>query len=120
MRLVWKRDIDRSIDSMPCCLPRVQTLVAKNNLSRRPSLAASVPITCSERPYIGDESMTRPPSFTKSDKTSLSCFSFWGVESTSNTCQEPSPTEGIHSPDDGIIFAPSGDVGASRSHRAQN
>src|SRR5262249_4354717 len=54
------------------------------------------------RPYIGDVSITRPPSFTKSDRTSPSCLRLSAVRSTSNACQVPRPITGSFSPDEGI------------------
>src|SRR5438552_6526355 len=57
-------------------------------------------MTCSARPYIGDESITRPPSFTKARRTSASGPDCAG--STSNVCHVPSPITGNFSLDEGI------------------
>ncbi len=102
MRFVRSRAIERSMDSIPRSLPCVQTLVARKSLSWIPSVSARSPITCSARPYIGDESITRPPSFTKSDKTSSSSFRLSGARSTSNVRHVPNPITGSFSPDEGI------------------
>src|SRR6266852_1514037 len=101
-RFVCNRANERSIDSIPACLPRVQTFVARKTESRIPSFATRLPITSSDRPYMGDESITRAPSFTNSKRTSSSCFSLSGLRSTSNTFQVPRPITGSFSPDDGI------------------
>src|SRR6266700_7883288 len=51
---------------------------------------------------MGDESITRPPSFTKSERTSSSCRRISDVRSTSNVCHVPRPITGSFSPDEGI------------------
>src|SRR5262249_19355944 len=102
IRFARRSDIERSIDLIPFSLPRVQTFVARKTLSRMPSAAVTSPITSSARPYIGDVSITRPPSFTKSDRTSPSCLRLSAVGSTSNACQVPKPITGSFSPDEGI------------------
>src|SRR2546430_15723812 len=83
---------------MPACLPLVQTLVATKSLAWTPSAAASSPVTDSEEPYIGELSITRPPSSTKTFRASRACAFSFSSEPTSNTCQVPSPTAGIVSP----------------------
>src|SRR5437762_1727068 len=69
---------------------------------RRCDLAARSPITPSARPYIGEESISFPPCFTKSDSTSPSGFSWDEPGPTSNVVALPSPITGSFSPDDGI------------------
>jgi hypothetical protein len=56
----------------------------------------------SERPYIGDESTSRPPSSTKAPRTSSRGARAVGLEPTSKVCQVPSPTTGTVSPVEGI------------------
>ena len=102
IRFVCSRASERSIDSMPDCFPVVQTLVAKKSESRSASLVARSPITSSARPYMGDESITCPPSFTKSENTSSSGLRSTSDDPTSKTCQVPRPSTGIFSPDEGI------------------
>src|SRR5437773_3796473 len=51
---------ESSICRTPAALPGVHTLVARNSRERRFSCAARSPITCSARPYIGEESTTEP------------------------------------------------------------
>jgi len=53
------------LDGSPPSLPLVQTLVATKSLALRPSAVASSPVTDSEEPYIGELSITRPPSSAK-------------------------------------------------------
>src|SRR6185295_4732088 len=85
---------DSSICAIPSFRPLVQTFVAMNSFSRSPSFTASSPATASERPYIGDESSTRPPSATKSESTSSSRFRSLSAEPTSNVCHVPMPMTG--------------------------
>src|SRR5207244_1407530 len=87
---------------IPASLPLVQTLVAINSESSKCNCAASSPTTPSARPYIGEESTTRPPCLTNRESTSASCVLFAGVRSTSNTLHVPRPITGNFSPDDGI------------------
>src|SRR5436190_3145776 len=105
IRLVRKRSIERSIIWIPASLPAVQTLVAIKSESRKCNLAASSPMTPSAGPYIGEESITRPPRLTNRDITSSSCLLFSGVRLTSNTFQVPSPMTGSFSPEEGIARA---------------
>src|SRR5687768_8867539 len=60
------------------------------------------PRTCSARPYMGEESTTRPPSLAKSASTSSSGCRSAAPGPTSNTCHVPRPTTGSFSPDDGM------------------
>src|SRR5262245_13023226 len=68
-----------------------------------PSAELSCPITSSARPYIGDESMTRPPSFTNIDKTSSSCLRTSALRATSNALHVPRPITGSFSPEEGML-----------------
>ena len=97
------RTMERCIIASPASLPFVQTLVAIKSESSKCNCAASSPTTPSARPYIGEESTTRPPCLTRSESTSPSCGLFAGVRSTSNTLHVPSPITGNFSPDDGIV-----------------
>src|SRR5437763_4922950 len=67
------------------------------------SAEVSWPIASSARPYIGDESITRPPSFTNIDRTSSSCRQTSEVRSTSNALHVPSPITGSFSPEEGMV-----------------
>ena len=98
--LVCRRANERCIESIPACWPRVQTLVARKSESRSLSLVRRSPMTCSARPYMGEESMTRPPSFTKALRTSASGADC--ARSTSKVCHVPNPMTGSFSPDEGI------------------
>ena len=102
IRSARSRAIERFIDSIPACLPCVQTLVAKKSFSRIPSAAVRSPITCSARPYIGDVSITRPPSFTNKASTSSNCRRLSDARSTSNVRHVPNPIADSFSSDEGI------------------
>src|SRR5437867_10288 len=102
IRFARKSAIERSIDLIPLFLPRVHTLVATKSLSRIPSVAVRPPITSSARPYMGDVSITRPPSLTRSDRTPSSCLRVSDVRSTSNVRHVPKPITGSFSSDEGI------------------
>ncbi len=97
-RFTRRRSNDRCMESIPACLPLVQTLVARKSELRRCSSLVRSPITLSARPYIGELSITLPPSWTKRARTSLSGCRSLGEAPTSNTCQVPRPTAGIFSP----------------------
>ena len=71
MRGVRKRLNDSSIWRMPASRPLVQTFVARKSCLWSASSAARSPVTLSELPYIGDESMTLPPARANSRKTCL-------------------------------------------------
>src|SRR6201997_2171310 len=103
IRFVRRSASERSIDSIPLCLPRVQTLVARNSFSRIPSADVSSPITSSARPYMGEESITRPPSFSKTDRTNSSRLRISAVRSTSNALHVPRPITGSFSPEEGMV-----------------
>src|SRR5437899_5148256 len=102
MRFVRSRANERSIELIPLSLPCVHTFVARKSLSRIPSAAVRSPITSSARPYIGDVSTTRPPSFTNRASSSSNCFRLSGVRSTSNVRHVPKPITGSFSPEEGI------------------
>src|SRR5467141_2795156 len=106
---------------MPACLPLVQTLVATKSLALTPSAAASSPVTDSEEPYIGELSITRPPSSTNIFRVSWACAFSFASEATSNTGQVPRPTAGIASPVFGTRPAsvPAPGTGPRRSSRGR-
>ena len=83
---------ESSIWAMPLLRPDVQTLVAMNSFDRMPSVSITSPATCSDGPYIGDESITRAPSVTNSRSTSAS----------GGRCHVPRPMTGICSPEEGM------------------
>src|SRR5438552_89243 len=85
----------------PAARALVQTFVATNSVPAIPSSDASAPTTPSAAPYIGDESITRPPSSTNRRKTSRRGSRSAVVAPTSNVCHVPRPTAGIVSPLDG-------------------
>jgi len=90
--------IESSICRTPASLPLAQTLVATKSFDSTPSSAASWPVADSEEPYIGELSMTRPPSPTKVLRVSRACAVSAALPATSNTCQVPRPTAAIFSP----------------------
>src|SRR5215471_15652738 len=75
----------------------VQTLVARNNLSRNEPPTS--PTVVSARPYMGDESTNLAPLPVKV----LITFRSGAVSSVSNTCQVPRPIAGSASPVRGIF-----------------
>ena len=88
-----------SIWAMPLSRPEVQTFVAMKRLDRIDAVRS--PATSSERPYIGEESMTLPPAETNSRRTSTRGARADGDEPVSNVCQVPRPMTGIGSPEEG-------------------
>src|SRR5262249_43820855 len=97
-----RRLTDRSIWASPARLPVVHTLVARNSRSPSPRRDVISPTTSSERPYMGEESTSLPPSWTKQDRTSSRGRRFASVGWTSKVCQVPRPMTGSFSPEDGI------------------
>src|SRR5436309_3298031 len=93
---------DCSIWATPASRPVVQTLVARKSASRIPSSAPRSPTTPSAAPYIGDESITRPPSSKKRCRTSLSGSRGAADAPTSKVRHVPRPTAGIVSPPCGM------------------
>jgi hypothetical protein len=73
------------IGAMPASLPSVQTFVAMNIASRGAPAAMILPMTASERLYIGDVSITLPPASSNRSTISRRAASCDGVLSTSNT-----------------------------------
>ena len=93
------RSSERSICSMPFSRPRVQTLVAIHSRSVTPSSRASSPTAASARPYIGEESMTRPPPSVKRRRTSSMRVRACGSPvSISKVRYVPIPATGMRSP----------------------
>src|SRR5882724_4691982 len=101
-RRARSRRSDCSIWATPASRPLVHTLVARKRRSATPTWGARSPTTVSAVPYIGDESITRPPSSTKRRRTSASGARSAAAVPTSNVCQVPSPTVGTFSPLEGM------------------
>jgi hypothetical protein len=59
-------------------------------------------MTSCDDPYIGDESMSRPPAPKKARMTSAHASRAAVSSPTLNVIHVPSPTTGISSPDDGM------------------
>src|SRR5690606_27844124 len=79
----------------------------------RPRPLTRSPTTCSERPYIGEESTTEPPASTSRPSTSPSSARSAAFGPTSKVCHVPTPTTGSRSPLDGIGRVSSADLGAA-------
>src|ERR1700704_4778995 len=79
---------------MAACLPLVQAWVATKILALTPSAAASSPVTDSEEPYIGELSITRPPSSTKTFRDSRACAFSFGAGPAVNPLPGPRPAGG--------------------------
>ena len=101
-RVRCNRRIDSSICSTPACRPDVHTFVATKRLSCSRSRTDNSPNTSSDRPYIGEESTSRPPNPANAASTSSSGARSASAAPTSNVCHVPSPITGTASPDDGI------------------
>src|SRR2546426_9520334 len=76
--------------------------ILSTSASRTPSSAPRSPTTPSAAPYIGDESITRPPSWKKRCRTSLSGSRGAADAPTSKVRHVPRPTAGIVSPPCGM------------------
>jgi hypothetical protein len=81
-----------------------QTLSAENKPFGRPSLARPCPITFCEEPYMGEESIRRPPAAKKARMTSAQLSRASGSLPTLKVIQDPRPTIGKASPVEGIGF----------------
>ena len=86
--------IESAICSTPASRPRVQTLVASQIFGRISSSANRSPSTSSERPYIGEVSITVPPAWVKIRSTSRSGSRSAAPPPTSNVFDEPMPMTG--------------------------
>jgi hypothetical protein len=102
-RSARSRRIDSAICAAPADRPRVQTLVASQNFGRSSSSAIRSPSTCSERPYIGEVSITEPPAPAKSCSTSRSGARCPGSLPTSKVFDDPMPMTGRASSLPGIL-----------------
>src|SRR5713226_8376435 len=119
-RRARRRRNDCSIWARPASRPLVQTLVARKSLSVTPRSAARSPTTDSAAPYIGEESITRPPSSTSRSSVCLRGSRSPADAPTSNARHVPSPTAGSVSPLDGMGRCSIADtVRAIRSRVAQ-
>src|SRR3546814_4246247 len=83
---------------MPLSRPLVQTLVARNASLRLPNAARRSPTTASERPYMGELSITLPPAWNSRRRTFSSGARAAAFDPTSKVCQVPRPTTGSFSP----------------------
>src|SRR5688572_13239539 len=92
-------------DSSICAGPRapegIQTLSAEKTCFGRPSLPRPYPITSCEEPYMGDVSISRPPSRKNARITSAHELRAATSSPTLNVIELPSPTSGSRSPVDG-------------------
>src|SRR6266540_2794512 len=93
---------DSSIWAGPRAPEEIQTLSAEKSCDGLPSFARLYPITSCEEPYIGEESIRRPPSRKKARTTSAHESRATGSSPTLNVIQLPSPTTGSLSPVEGI------------------
>src|SRR5688572_22924133 len=93
-RSVRSLRIESAICSAPATRPCVQTLVASQIFGRILSSANRSPSTSSERPYIGEVSITAPPAWVKSRSTSRSGSRSAASPPTSNVFDEPMPMTG--------------------------
>ena len=91
-----------SICCTPASLPLVQTLVARNALAWAFDSASRSPTTCSDEPYMGEESIVLPPASNRTRRTSLNGLRAAASAPTSKVCQVPRPTIGNSSPVFGI------------------
>src|SRR5262249_29201014 len=93
-RCARSRRRDSSIWRTPACFPVVHTLVATKSFEPTCSSVASWPVTDSAEPYMGEVSMTRPPSATKTRRVSFASAMPRPSPPTSKACQVPKPTAG--------------------------
>src|SRR3990172_3184364 len=89
---------DSSICRIPASFPLVQTLVARKRFLCAFNSPARSPTTVSDRPYIGEESTTLPPSLMNSPSTWRKGPRSAAIGPTSKVCQVPSPITGSYSP----------------------
>ena len=87
----------------PVSASGVHTLVALNIQSCRASLSRAYPITSSEDPYIGDESITVPPASKKAFRTRVRASRSRVLPPTLNVIQDPMPITGTWRLDFGIV-----------------
>src|SRR5918995_3927408 len=95
---------ESSICRGPAEPDEVQTLSAENRLSGRPSLPSPYPITSCEEPYIGEESIRRPPAPKKARMTSARLWRASASLPTLEVIQDPRPTIGNATPLEGIVL----------------
>src|SRR4051794_8573792 len=74
----------------------------ENTRGLRPASATRSPVTSSARPYIGEESIIRPPGSVSCFNTARNGCRARSSAPASKTCQVPSPITGMASPEDGI------------------
>src|SRR5215203_5825535 len=93
-----------SICAGPQAPEEIQTLSAENT-GCVPSLLKPWPITFCEEPYIGEESIIRPPAAKNARMTSAQELRATLSLPTLKVIQLPSPTSGNSSPVDGMRLA---------------
>jgi len=95
---------DPSICRRPADVDEIHTLSAENNPLGRARFARPCPITSCEEPYIGDESISRPPAAKKARMTSAQLSRASASLPTLKVIQDPRPTIGNASPLEGIAL----------------
>src|SRR6266540_7278183 len=93
---------ETSIWSGPRVPEEIQTLSAENRLDGRLSLARPYPITFWDEPYMGDESIRRPPASKNARITCAQASRATVSSPTLKVIQLPSPTAGSASSVEGI------------------
>src|SRR5215475_11932280 len=93
---------EASICSGPRAPGEIQTLSAENSLGGPLSLVRPYPITFWDEPYMGEESIRRPPESKKAPITCAQASRAIGSLPTLKVIQLPSPTAGSSSPVEGI------------------
>src|SRR4051812_45579052 len=105
----WRRD--SSIWAAPRAPDETQTLSAANTLAAAPNRLSPSPTTGCDEPYIGDESISRPPNSKNAFITSAQASRATRSLPTLNVIQVPRPTLGSASPLDGIALTPTPPTG---------
>ena len=112
--LALRRSLEERLEDAVLALagPRapeeVQTLSAENRPGGSPSFLMPCPMTACDDPYMGEESIRRPPASKKARITSAQASRAAGSSPTLKVIQLPSPTMGTASPLDGIGLVRSG------------
>ena len=102
MRFTPRRSKDWFICAMPASRPSAHTFVAANTTPAARASRRRSPVTCSARPYIGEESITIPPPSMNAATTAASGARAAASSPTSNVREVPIPITGNCSPLDGI------------------
>src|SRR6266480_1031066 len=93
---------EASIWSGPRAPEEIQTLSAENTLGGPLSLVRPYPITFWDEPYMGEESIRRPPESKNARITCAQASRATASSPTLKVIQLPSPTAGSSSPVEGI------------------